>query len=68
MTDEKILKDKGLKDEKILKDEKLSDEELEKVAGGSWWTKIRGGININTDNDQNSLANQLGVKKAIKWD
>ena len=43
--------------------EKLDDEELEKVAGGGWIDcKIP-----NTDNDQNTPANQLGVKKAIQW-
>ena len=42
--------------------EKLDDEQLEQVAGGSWWTKIRGGINMNTDNYQNTPANQLGAR------
>ena len=56
--------------------EKLDDDELEKVAGGlmpqngirdTWnhWDCID---KPNTDNDQNTPANQLGVKKAIKWD
>ncbi|MBQ3444879.1 MAG: hypothetical protein IJG33_16730 [Selenomonadaceae bacterium] len=66
MADEKILKDKGLKDEKILKDELLSEEELDKVAGGKACKMFE--QYQNPANDQNTPANQLGVKKAIKWD
>ena len=47
--------------------EKLDDEQLEKIAGGYTWDHWDCIDKPNTDNDQNSPANQLGVKKAIQW-
>ena len=53
--------------------EKLTDEELDDVVGGkiNWGVyKIndeKASAQQNQNNNQNSPANQLGVKKAIQW-
>ena len=44
--------------------EKLDDEQLEQIAGGKGLVYEQ---YQNTANDQNSPANQLGVKKSILW-
>ncbi|MBR6713303.1 MAG: hypothetical protein IKI76_09975 [Selenomonadaceae bacterium] len=49
------------------RNEKLSDDELEKIAGGYTWNHWDCIDKPNTDNAQNTPANQLGVKKAIQW-
>jgi len=44
--------------------EKLDDEQLEQIAGGRMMFMPE----QNPNTDQNTPANQVGVKKAIKWD
>ena len=50
--------------------EKMTDEELDDVAGGDLLRKSyyeKASAQQNQNNNQNSPANQLGVKKAIQW-